>query len=389
MHFNSKSVTLLLLAAQVALIAIILLVRAGRLQSRSSLLLGCLLVLAVLYIFPFLAGFAGWYAEPQTRSILFYFPFQQVLIIPPVAWLYFQSLLQEDFSIDRKKYVHFIPGALYIVFALVMAMWDLSGYTTFRFYGDGRDRDFDPWYQYAGFFSLGIYTFFSLRDYQQYADNVRDKVSYADEVLFRWIRNFLVAVSLLLLLRLVFFVTNPEWGNFGDKFWYYVVFGVIMVYLGLHGFAHAVRTDGTLRTRPVEREITTESLPGEEQEKELILNAVVSNEMYRNARLTVADVAEAVGIPAKRISQIINSSFQMNFNDFVNFHRVHEVRYQIDQGGLKTRTLLALAEYAGFNSKTTFNRAFKRWMEITPKEYAAISAEIGAKSGFGATRADQ
>jgi AraC-like DNA-binding protein len=59
----------------------------------------------------------------------------------------------------------------------------------------------------------------------------------------------------------------------------------------------------------------------------------------------------------------------LNFNDFVNHHRIKAVLQKIAEGEHTIQTLLSIALECGFNSKSTFNRAFKRATSLSPKEY--------------------
>jgi AraC-like DNA-binding protein len=61
----------------------------------------------------------------------------------------------------------------------------------------------------------------------------------------------------------------------------------------------------------------------------------------------------------------------MNFNDYINHHRVESVKKAFTNGEHKTTTLLGIAYDCGFNSKATFNRAFKKNTGLSPKEYIA------------------
>ena len=59
----------------------------------------------------------------------------------------------------------------------------------------------------------------------------------------------------------------------------------------------------------------------------------------------------------------------MNFNDFVNKYRINAFLQKIAEGEHNIQTFLSLAFECGFNSKSTFNRAFKRATSLNPKEY--------------------
>jgi len=59
----------------------------------------------------------------------------------------------------------------------------------------------------------------------------------------------------------------------------------------------------------------------------------------------------------------------MNFNDFINHHRIEAVKKMFEAGEQDNITLLGIAFDAGFNSKASFNRAFKKSTSLSPKEY--------------------
>ena len=59
----------------------------------------------------------------------------------------------------------------------------------------------------------------------------------------------------------------------------------------------------------------------------------------------------------------------MNFFEYVNYYRIKEFVELAKTDKAKTLTFFGLAQEAGFNSKTTFNKSFKKLMGSSPKEY--------------------
>jgi AraC-like DNA-binding protein len=66
---------------------------------------------------------------------------------------------------------------------------------------------------------------------------------------------------------------------------------------------------------------------------------------------------------------VINQGFRLNFNDLINQYRIEAVKQKLKAGEQKTQTLLGIAYDCGFNSKATFNRAFKKATGQSPKEW--------------------
>jgi len=96
--------------------------------------------------------------------------------------------------------------------------------------------------------------------------------------------------------------------------------------------------------------------------------------LYRNPELTLADLAGAMGVHPTLMSKIVNSGFGLNFNDYINRYRVEEVRRRIADGATGQYTIMSLAYDAGFNSKATFNRAFRKFTGQNPSHFAPGAA---------------
>ena len=107
----------------------------------------------------------------------------------------------------------------------------------------------------------------------------------------------------------------------------------------------------------------------DEELKNRIEDLMNIQKAFKNPELTLFDVAKSLNTHPKKISQAINKGFNMNFNDFVNRYRTLEVIKMVNSDQDQLKTLLGIAFDAGFNSKSTFNRAFKKQMKATPKEY--------------------
>ncbi|WP_345058535.1 helix-turn-helix domain-containing protein [Hymenobacter glaciei] len=90
---------------------------------------------------------------------------------------------------------------------------------------------------------------------------------------------------------------------------------------------------------------------------------------YLNPSLTIHELATGLQLPPHVLSKVINEGFGQNFFDFVNAYRVDEFKQVMAAPQARQYTLLALALEVGFNSKTAFNRAFKKQTDQTPREY--------------------
>jgi AraC-like DNA-binding protein len=80
-------------------------------------------------------------------------------------------------------------------------------------------------------------------------------------------------------------------------------------------------------------------------------------------------MVEETGIPRHHLSELLNEAYGMHFNDFVNQHRIAYVIEHFDRPAWTQLTLEGIGAEAGFNSRNTFIRAFKKVTGMTPSEY--------------------
>ena len=384
-NLNYQSGLLLFFFLQGLVFSILLLIHAYRQQQRASLWLGLWAFLSCLYITPWMCGHAGWYGEDGYYQLLFFLPLQQFFFLGPIIFFYVSTLLQPGFAIRGKTWWHLLPGALYLLYSLIIWITDVLVLDEYYFYADGRDKDLAPWYQITGLLVILYYVVQSLRLYQEYQRRIFNELSYADAVLFRWLRQFLAALFLIVLLRLTFLVLFPNWGSFGSKWYYYVAYALLAYFIAFRGYLHAVLAGHLLPEgsgmplleeeqvgTPEEVEAPDEVVVQTEvvlEEKNRLLQLMEGEHCYLEPTLTLRQLALKMELHPKALSALINQGFGMNFNDFVNGYRVTAFQSRVQEGIDNHLTILGIALSCGFNSKTTFNRVFKRHTQLTPAEY--------------------
>lgn len=92
-------------------------------------------------------------------------------------------------------------------------------------------------------------------------------------------------------------------------------------------------------------------------------------EIFVNKNLKMAEVAALVNSTEKELSQYIYETFGVSFSTYINELRVQKVKTLLQAEEQKKFTLLAIAENAGFNSKSSFNAVFKKVTGLTPTQY--------------------
>lgn len=93
---------------------------------------------------------------------------------------------------------------------------------------------------------------------------------------------------------------------------------------------------------------------------------MATQQSYRDPDLTIARLARRLGVPARRVSQAVNRTLALNVSQFINNHRVAEAQRLLrDTEQPVTEIMLA----AGFQTKSNFNREFRRVTGASPSAW--------------------
>jgi len=96
-------------------------------------------------------------------------------------------------------------------------------------------------------------------------------------------------------------------------------------------------------------------------------SALASAEVCGDSLLNLRSLSRTIGEKAHYVSQVINQEMGTNFYELVNQRRIEEAKKRLKESSRETVLEIALA--VGFNSKSTFNTAFRRLAGMTPSEY--------------------
>ncbi len=102
---------------------------------------------------------------------------------------------------------------------------------------------------------------------------------------------------------------------------------------------------------------------------ERLLTYVETQKAYLDKECSLQSLANGAEIPQHHLSNILNNRLNKNFFDFINEYRVEEAKKMLSDRGNKQLTIEAIGFECGFGSKTSFNKAFKKYTNQTPSEY--------------------
>ncbi|PJZ70523.1 AraC family transcriptional regulator [Leptospira perolatii] len=101
--------------------------------------------------------------------------------------------------------------------------------------------------------------------------------------------------------------------------------------------------------------------------KENLIQLMISEKLYRDEELSLADLADELALTTHQISELINQELGMNFSAFVNDFRIQEACKLLKED--PARSVLDIAFEVGFGTKSSFHRAFQKNTGKTPTEF--------------------
>ncbi len=364
--FNFRSILVFICILQGLIFAGLLTIRGVRQRSRADLWLAVLIVLLCSSLITPLIGFANVYDNNQWLT---YFPFSIAYSYGLCVWFYTVNLTDSRHRLTRRDLLLFVPTTVYLAYRLFLF---------------GHSVEWKSWFDdnYGDAFGAAIFVteavwnltflYLAIRHYRKYRVWLDANFSDTEKIKFDWLRNFLYLFTSVVVLGALFDFAN----SFVVRLSYiqYFYFEIVLA-LGTYYLAVA----GYLRSRTIELTFAEEPDAADEPRRQLLsdaemarlrsrLLAVMSDERpYLDPSLTLTDLTRAVGVNSTVLSHLINKGFEKNFNDFINEYRINEVKSRLR--ATDDETMLAIALESGFNSKATFNRAFKKFTGRTPREY--------------------
>ncbi|WP_397444736.1 helix-turn-helix domain-containing protein [Polaribacter sp. R77954] len=90
---------------------------------------------------------------------------------------------------------------------------------------------------------------------------------------------------------------------------------------------------------------------------------------YLNPSLTIRKLAAELKMNPRDVSVLINQNLNKHFFDFINEYRIEEAKKILKDPSKKAFTVLEILYEVGFNSKSSFNTAFKKHTGLTPTQF--------------------
>lgn len=209
-------------------------------------------------------------------------------------------------------------------------------------------------------------------------------LSYDDLSWIKWIIRLGVTVIGLWAIALAIKVFT---GNDEAYIYLHLSSSILLYWLGYQGFykynvvndrislRSTIETDKVLISSPQTIDLSKQDddffNEKHRHDFEKIENHIIQNKLYLDPLLSMDVIADELRMSKSYISKLINSYSDYNFSDFVNFLRVEQAKKFLSDDEFNNYTIVSIGLECGFNSKSTFYSAFKKFTSESPSTFRA------------------
>jgi len=371
--YNPRSLILFVCLLQGVIFGVLLAIRAIRQKTRSDYWLAGLILAMCSGLITHFIGFANVYDNNQWLT---FFPFELVFAHAPLLYLYVVFLTDSDRRVRSTDLVLFLPAVVYWVFYFVLYL---------------QSPEYKEWWGQSSVQLISDASFdvlllcwnatlliLAIRHYRRYLTWLDDNYSDSERIKFSWLRNFLYIFAAVFVLETIFDVASLFYSfTYIQAFYSRLLLAFVTYYLAVAGYLRSRDIDIDFRNRtPAEQPESVVDV--ENRYKTRLVDAMENDQAFLDPSITLKTLSRNLGINSSVLSQTINQGFGKNFNEFINEYRIDEVKKRLNSSDHKTGTILDIALESGFNSKATFNRSFKKFTGVSPREY--VETQIDAQN---------
>lgn len=301
-----------------------------------------------------------------------------LFVFGPLLLLYVKFLTNPKFKFDISYFYHFIPFLALIIYLLPV------------FYINSTAEKImllNTWDEWAGFLDYVIsplqsihfliYIYFVHREVKIHNETIKNLFSSVEGINLKWIQKiFIISLSCILF---YFFLTLL--GIFGMREFFKAYGGeaialAVSLAIYLTGY-FALRQPEIIILEPkceaTEPDIKPDQQLLDEEKSRIILGKLETymemEKPYLNNLINIKELSSQTGILSHHISFVLNKHLQLNFFDFINKYRISSACKKLSDPEYSSSTILEIAYEVGYNSKSAFNTAFKKFTNITPSDY--------------------
>jgi AraC-like DNA-binding protein len=296
----------------------------------------------------------------------------------PLLYLFTQSVLFKNYKLQKKSLVHFIPffAGVSIVIGIILFVDTNSISETSN---DLKNQQMTIYFRIGELLMLGhifCYLLKSKLEIKNVIGKTKELYSSFNLDNFKLLKFILNSFIILFVLALIHSLL-PFMGILNGLLitlllmillMFYFVNSILLKLLNQSAKTIGAITQGDFKEKGkyAGSNLTPENLKIHMDALRKYMN---DKQPYLDSELNMSSLSEELKMSSKLVSQVINEGFNCNFFDFINRQRV-EVAKALFKNQMGNKLTIQEVMYdSGFNSKSSFNTAFKKFTKQTPTQY--------------------
>lgn len=205
----------------------------------------------------------------------------------------------------------------------------------------------------------------------EYEELLKNNYSDLERRNIVWLSNLLIGFVILFLLDMSVYYLQAIIGF--EASWYFHGFVIAeSVYIFLIGFLALrypmIQPDSLVMPNSSKYENSSLTPQVAERLANRLQELMETEELYLDSDIKLTNLAQRLNVNSHHLSQVINDQLGMNFYELINNSRVEKAKYLLQDPNCEM-TILEIAFNVGFNNKTSFNNAFKKYVGMTPTQF--------------------
>ncbi len=278
----------------------------------------------------------------------------------PSLYFYIHSRLYKNFIPSWKLLIHATPAAILMIYILLI------------FTGDGNIAGQLVELRQRSYYIIKIqilaYNLYSLYIIYRYRTDIRSVTSADEKQKLNWLFFITYGYALTSLGGMVMY-TIP---GFKDFEWGYVIFWIFLNFFFFKAILHPDLFLGIEEKHLVSVRLSESKGSDYFTSIEQMIN---SKQLYLDPELSLHNVALAVKLSDRVVSQAIRQKSKVNFSDYINKKRIEYAKEVLRNTSKSEKNVLEILYEAGFNSKSVFNNQFKKHTGQSPTSFREINQE--------------
>ncbi len=351
----------------------IVLFSTNRGRKAANICLGLLIFLFSMTMFAYVLGISGLYERwPHLFGVtgpLWY-------LLGPLFYFYIKLLLYIPIKISLKYIIHVIPAIINL--SLNMPFYILDADAKLAFFstaGPSTDSVIGP---IIFLIQVPTYLLLSIRIIREYESQYKNSESNSSIIHIGRIQILLLMIITPVIHDFIIFILKYT-NNYttGAELMTLNYSTMIFYTLMIQSFAYfVIRQPDEIFPALVSSadKYKTSTLRDSDKKEHLENLHILMNEEkpFLEPNLNRSDLATMLSISPHNLSQLLNQDAGLSFYEFVNNHRINEVKKRLVNSEYENYTVLAIALDVGFNSKSSFNRIFKQQTGVTPSSFVKM-----------------